>query len=102
MWECSGPQSVSKPRTSIATASSVGVMEYSVKNIEAPNFIPFSGQDGQDGNAGPSRLNYRPRSQPPEGIGFCREPAIQNSYLTEPIRLKNEHLPGSTGYQLHV
>src|SRR5713226_1624769 len=37
MCECSATHSESKPRSSSATASSAGAIEYSVKKIEAPN-----------------------------------------------------------------
>jgi hypothetical protein len=39
MCECSATQSESNPRSSNAGASSVGVIEYSVKKIDAPNSI---------------------------------------------------------------
>src|SRR6516165_2629397 len=39
MCECSATHSESKPRSSSATAKSVGAIEYSVKKIAAPIFI---------------------------------------------------------------
>src|ERR1700692_1834011 len=42
MWECSGTQSESKPRSSSARASSVGDIEWCVKNMAPPMRIVVS------------------------------------------------------------